>query len=141
MCIFLPTLALVVSPFGDRLHAIRSGQRRRQPCRLSPTFPLAGTHHPAWRGNCSTLDWSPAWTPQRLIEPEFRVQTASLAILLTFVAPAPLSAQLPVRFAAVLISLFTLSPQSLCRSMAFLGSAANFRTYTIYSFPLTGALG
>lgn len=47
----------------------------------------------------------PAWTPSRLLEPEFRLQTASLLILLAGTALAPFMALLSDRLAAFLVTL------------------------------------
>lgn len=46
----------------------------------------------------------PAWTPARLLEPEFRWQTASLILLLGGVAFSPFLALLPWRAAATVIT-------------------------------------
>ena len=45
----------------------------------------------------------PAWTPARLLEPEFRVQTASLVALLLGVALAPFLALLPRTLVSLLV--------------------------------------
>ena len=50
----------------------------------------------------------PAWTPTRLLEPEFRWQTSSLLLLLIGVACAPLLALLPHRIVALLVTLLAL---------------------------------
>lgn len=46
----------------------------------------------------------PAWTPARLLEPEFRVQTTTLVILLTGLGVSPFLALVPRRFAATLVT-------------------------------------
>ena len=46
----------------------------------------------------------PAWTPTRLLEPEFRVQTSTLLALLAVLALSPLLALLPARLAAALVT-------------------------------------
>jgi hypothetical protein len=46
----------------------------------------------------------PAWTPARLLEPEFRVQTSTLVGLLIALAGSPLLALLPARLSAALIT-------------------------------------
>lgn len=51
----------------------------------------------------------PAWTPTRLLEPEFRWQTSSLLLLLISVACAPLLALLPHKIVATLVTLLTLA--------------------------------
>lgn len=47
----------------------------------------------------------PAWTPARLLEPEFRAQTASLLCLLAGLAFSPFLALLPRRYAAVIVTM------------------------------------
>ncbi len=47
----------------------------------------------------------PAWTPARLLEPEFRFQTTSLLLLLAGVALAPFLALIPRTLAAILVTL------------------------------------
>jgi hypothetical protein len=49
----------------------------------------------------------PAWTPERLLEPEFRLQTASLLILLAGAALAPFLALLPRSFSAISVTLLS----------------------------------
>ena len=51
----------------------------------------------------------PAWTPGRLLEPEFRFQTASLLILLAGTALAPFMALLPDRPTALLVTLLAIA--------------------------------
>lgn len=51
----------------------------------------------------------PAWTPTRLLETEFRLQTASLVALLGAVSVSPFLALLPRRIAAILVTLPTLA--------------------------------
>lgn len=51
----------------------------------------------------------PAWTPTRLLEPEFRLQTASLVLLLIGVGLSPFIALLPARYAAIIISILGLA--------------------------------
>lgn len=51
----------------------------------------------------------PAWTPSRLIEPEFRLQTTSLLVLLAGVAFAPFMALIPARYAAAIVTLLGLT--------------------------------
>jgi hypothetical protein len=46
----------------------------------------------------------PAWTPTRLLEPEFRLQTASLLCLLAGIAFSPFLALLPRRAAATIVA-------------------------------------
>jgi hypothetical protein len=50
----------------------------------------------------------PAWTPARLLEPEFRLQTASLLGLLVGIAFSPFLALLPRLVAATLVTALTL---------------------------------
>ena len=50
----------------------------------------------------------PAWTPTRLLEPEFRWQTTSLLLLLLGITCAPLLALLPHKLAAILVTLLAL---------------------------------
>ena len=47
----------------------------------------------------------PAWTPARLLQPEFRVQTTTLLLLLAAIALSPFLALIPSRLAATLITL------------------------------------
>ena len=51
----------------------------------------------------------PAWTPTRLLEPEFRWQTSCLVILLIGVACAPMLALLPRRIAAMAVTVLSIS--------------------------------
>lgn len=51
----------------------------------------------------------PAWTPQRLLEAEFRWQTGALIVLLAGVAVSPFLALLPSRAAAALVSILALA--------------------------------
>lgn len=51
----------------------------------------------------------PAWTPARLLESEFRVQTSALVTLLVALAFSPFLALLPLRAAALLIALLTIA--------------------------------
>ncbi|MCC6456586.1 MAG: hypothetical protein IT328_16650 [Caldilineaceae bacterium] len=51
----------------------------------------------------------PAWTPARLLEPEFRLQTASLLGLLVGLAFSPFWALLPRPVAATLVTALTLT--------------------------------
>lgn len=46
----------------------------------------------------------PAWTPARLLEPEFRVQTSTLVALLAGIGISPFLALLPQRLVALLIT-------------------------------------
>jgi hypothetical protein len=46
----------------------------------------------------------PAWTPARLVEPEFRLQTAALVMLLSALAVSPFLALLPWRPVAALLT-------------------------------------
>ncbi len=46
----------------------------------------------------------PAWTPARLLEPEFRFQTTSLLLLLVGVALAPFLALIPRTLVAILVT-------------------------------------
>ena len=50
----------------------------------------------------------PAWTPTRLLEPEFHLQTASLLLLLCGLAIAPFVALLPRFLAAALVTLLAI---------------------------------
>jgi hypothetical protein len=51
----------------------------------------------------------PAWTPARLLEAEFRVQTLSLVILMLGVAFAPFLALIPPRVVAAIVVVLTLA--------------------------------
>jgi hypothetical protein len=51
----------------------------------------------------------PAWTPQRLLTPEFQQQTATMAVCLAAVLFSPFLALLPRRLTAVLIALLALA--------------------------------
>lgn len=51
----------------------------------------------------------PAWTPTRLLETEFRLQSASLVTLLGAVSISPFLALLPRRLVAILVTLPTLA--------------------------------
>lgn len=51
----------------------------------------------------------PAWTPARLLEPEFRWQTASLGLLLVGLGFSPFLALLPQRAAAVVVAILGLA--------------------------------
>lgn len=51
----------------------------------------------------------PAWTPTRLLEPEFRLQTTSLILLLIGVGFAPFLGLLPARYATITITLLGLA--------------------------------
>lgn len=51
----------------------------------------------------------PAWTPSRLIEAEFRLQTTSLLLLLLCVGIAPFVALIPARYAAIIMTLLGLT--------------------------------
>lgn len=51
----------------------------------------------------------PAWTPARLLEPEFRWQTASLVLLLAGLGFSPFLALLPQRAAAVAVATLSLA--------------------------------
>jgi hypothetical protein len=50
----------------------------------------------------------PAWTPTRLLEPEFRLQTTSLILLLVGVAFSPFLALLPRVLAAMIVTMLAL---------------------------------
>jgi hypothetical protein len=51
----------------------------------------------------------PAWTPTRLLEPEFRLQTATLLLLLCGLAFAPFLALLPRVFVTALVTLLAIT--------------------------------
>ncbi len=80
----------------------------------------------------------PAWTPARLIEPEFRLQTVTLLLLLAGVALSPFLALLPRRLVVTLVTLLTLIAIA-APLHGFLRVLPAIRT--LYNEPLTVAWG
>lgn len=80
----------------------------------------------------------PAWTPARLLEPEFRLQTSSLILLLVSVAFSPFLALLPRLLAAAIVTILALVAISAPLQGFFQVLPA---VQKLYNQPLTAAWG
>lgn len=80
----------------------------------------------------------PAWTPARLLEPEFRLQTTSLLLLLAGLALSPFLALIPRTVAASLVTFFGLAALTI-PLYTFLQLLPTIQE--VYNQPLTAAWG